>query len=70
MESSQEAEITAKAYLEALIGGGRAEAVADAYYEHYQSCAYIYDIVRHVAEEGTTLSAQDFARNILDDWSK
>ena len=70
MESSQEAEITAKAYLEALINGGRAGAVADADCEHYQSCAYIYYIVRHVAEDGTTLSAQDFARNLLDDWSK
>jgi hypothetical protein len=68
--SSEEAETTAKQQAKEILLGLIEEGVADAYCNHYQSCAYIYDIVRHVAEEGTTLSAQDFARNLLDDWSK
>lgn len=36
-----------------------------------QSADYVYGIVLHVAESNETLvSAQQFARNLLDEWTK
>lgn len=70
MESSGEVETIAREYVASLVEAGKAEALMDAYSEHYQSCHYVYGIVQHVAEEGVSLSAQDFAKNLLDDWSK
>lgn len=36
-----------------------------------QSADYVHGIIRHVAEsEGDLVSAQQFARNLLDEWTK
>lgn len=70
MESSEEAETLARAYVNYLVRTGKAGDLMDAYSDHNQSCHYVYSIVQAVAEEGTTISAQDFARNLMEDWSK
>jgi len=65
-----ELEARAREQIQSLIDEGYAKDLMATWSYCEQSCNYVYRIVEHVAEEGTTLSAQDFARNLLDDWSK
>lgn len=56
-----------------LIRRGKAEEILTAYSDHMQSCNYVYGIVQHVADmedDRPMATAQQFARNLLDDWSK
>lgn len=67
-------ERAAREYLEDLINAGRAREVMDAYSIHGQSCAYVFDIVNHMAydseDPGIDPTVREFARNLLDDWAK
>jgi hypothetical protein len=66
-------ERAAREFLEDLIAGGRAVEIMHAYSEHGQSCSYVYGILQHVAHEvdsGVDPEIVNFARNLLDDWSK
>lgn len=52
---------------------GKAIELLDAYSEHKQSCSYVWGIVQHVANEvdsGIDPEVVNFARNLLEDWSK
>lgn len=56
-----------------LIRAGKAIELLDAYSEHNQSCSYVWGIVHHVAYEvdsGIDPEVVNFARNLLDDWTK
>lgn len=56
-----------------LIREGRAIDLLTAYSEHNQSCSYVWGIVQHVAHEvdsGIDPEVVNFARNLIDDWSK
>lgn len=56
-----------------LIRDGMAIDVMETYAEHKQSCGYVYGIVHHIAHEvdsGIDPEVVNFARNLLDDWSK
>lgn len=56
-----------------LIRAGLAIELLDAYSEHKQSCSYVQSIVHHIAYEvdsGVDPEVVNFARNLLDDWSK
>lgn len=64
-------ELVARMYVEALVEAGKAQELMEAYSDHNQSCHYVHGIVRHVAYEGLEgQTAQEFARNLLEDWSK
>lgn len=55
----------------ALIAEGKAEDLLDAYYD--LSMQYVYDVLVYAAnqpDDAQLVSAQNFARNLLDDWSK
>lgn len=62
----------AKGEIARLVREGKAEELLWAWSEHSQSCSYVRSIVQHVADGGAeaAVSAQEFARNLLDDWSK
>lgn len=75
--SSEEAEITAEEIAKQLLLGAIERGMADEIYNTWafckQSCDYVYGIVRDVAyNESLHLSedVKNFARNLLDDWSK
>lgn len=56
-----------------LVNAGEAKNLLDCYSEHNQSCAYVYGILQHFAYEvdtGISDEIVNFARNLLDDWSK
>jgi hypothetical protein len=69
-EGDEWQDIQAERHLNELMRQGKAREILDTWSFCNQSCDYVYGIVRHVAEEGTSISAQDFARNLLDDWNK
>lgn len=56
-----------------LIRDGKAIELMSAYSEHMQSCAYIWTILRHVESDESDMicnGVKNFARNLMDDWSK
>lgn len=56
-----------------LIKTGKAIDLLDAYSEHNQSCAYIWSILQHVtSSDSDTIcnGVKNFARNLMDDWTK
>jgi hypothetical protein len=62
-----------KAEVLKLVEEGKAEDLLWTYSEHKQSCSYVWGIVKQVAEEPDDkpmVTAQQFARNLLDDWGK
>jgi hypothetical protein len=68
-----EEEVTARRYVEAIVADGGAKKLMEAYCIHNQSCQYVYGILQHVAYEadsGISDEIVNFARNLLDDWSK
>lgn len=64
----------AAAQLQQLIQEGKAEDVLMTYSFCKQSCDYVYGILQHVAfddsDGGIDPLVREFARNLLDDWSK
>lgn len=64
----------AREELEDLIEAGKAIEILDRYYTCKQSCEYVYGIVEHVAHsddvETICNGTRNFARNLLEDWSK
>ena len=67
------ADIQAEAELKELMRQGKAQAILATYYFCNQSCDYVYGILQHVAYEvdsGIDDEVVNFARNLLDDWSK
>ena len=72
-EDYDDAEDWARAYIQDMIDQGHAVAMANAFSDHSQSCAYLESILIGVAnaEFGTVSGdVRNFARNLLDDWSK
>lgn len=65
--SDSEAETWASAYVMSLLARGKAEELADAYSTHNQSCAYLAGIIDHVAKEGSSMTAQEFARSLQEE---
>jgi hypothetical protein len=66
-------DIQAEAQINQLMSQGKAREILEAYSEHRQSCAYVYGIVHHIAcevDSGIDPEVVNFARNLLDDWSK
>jgi hypothetical protein len=56
-----------------LIRDGMAIDVMETYALHMQSCGYVYGIVQHVAYDESDMicnGTKNFAKNLLDDWSK
>lgn len=56
-----------------LIRDGKAIELLNAYSEHMQSCAYVWGILQHIvheADSGIDPEIVNFARNLMDDWSK
>lgn len=76
MESLEEAGTTAKEQakqiLEGLIEEGYAEDILNTWAYCSQSCNYVYGILQDVANADSGISDEivNFARNLLDDWSK
>lgn len=62
----------ARKYIGDLIKAGCAQDLIETYQEHKQSCHYVHGIIYLVAHDrlGGSKDVQDFARNLLDDWSK
>lgn len=55
----------------ALVAEGKARDLLDTYYD--VSSQYVYDVLLYAAnqpDDAQLVSAQNFARNLLDDWSK
>lgn len=66
-------DIQAEAQINQLMSQGKAREILEAYSEHSQSCSYVWGIVQHVAHEvdsGIDPEVVNFARNLMDDWSK
>lgn len=57
-------------YTLSLLRAGKAEELMDAYSTHGQSCAYVGGIIDHVAAEGASMTAQEFARSLIEERSK
>lgn len=53
-----------------LIEHGHAVALMDAWSTHGQSCVYVFRIVDMVADEGASMTAQQFARSLQEEASK
>jgi hypothetical protein len=77
VESSEDqathAEWAAAQQLQELIQQGKAQELMEAYSDHMQGCYYVYGILQHLAYEvdsGIDPEVVNFARNLLDDWSK
>ena len=73
MVDNPDDELMAREYIQAMIDQGHAIALMDAFSEHSQSCHYVYGILQHLAYEvdsGISDEIVNFARNLLDDWSK
>lgn len=67
------ADIQAERELNRLMAEGKARDILWTYAFCKQSCDYVYGILRHVAYEvdsGISDEIVNFARNLLDDWSK
>lgn len=66
-------DIQAEAQINQLMSQGKAREILEAYSEHNQSCKYVWGIVQHVAHEvdsGVDPEVVNFARNLLEDWTK
>ena len=77
MESSEEAETTAEEIAKQLllraIERGKAEEIYTTWMFCKQSCDYVYGTLQHVVYEtdsGISDEIVNFARNLLDDWTK
>lgn len=57
-------------YVLTLLRNGRAADLMDAYSTHTQSCAYVFGIIDHVAAEGSSITAQQFARSLQEEAAK
>lgn len=56
-----------------MIRDGQAIELLNTWAEHNQSCSYVWGIVQHIAHEvdsGIDPEVVNFARNLLDDWTK
>jgi hypothetical protein len=54
-----------------MIQDGEALQLLEAYYLHIQSCNYVMGVLTWAAyESDLNKDIKDFARNLLDDWSK
>lgn len=53
-----------------LIADGCAVALMNAWSVHGQSCAHTDSIIDHVAVEGSSMTAQQFARSLQEEASK
>jgi hypothetical protein len=67
VDVSEEAEVWARDYVMALLAQGKAEDLMDAYSTHNQSCTYLFGIIDHVAAEGSSMTAQEFARSLQEE---
>jgi hypothetical protein len=67
---SGEAEIAARRYVAALVAEGRAEDLMWAYSFYGQSWPYLAGIIDHVAAEGSSMTAQEFARSLQEESGK
>ncbi len=72
-ETIAEHEKRAREELQRLVTDGKAIEILDTYYLCRQSCEYVYSIVHEIANASlgaVSGDVRDFARNLLDDWSK
>lgn len=53
-----------------LVATGRSRELLEAWSDHNQSCAYLTGIIDHVAAEGSSMTAQEFARSLQEEGSK
>lgn len=65
-----EVELEARERVLALLADGRAETLLDAWSHYGQTWPYLVEIIGHVAENGSDLTAREFARNLLEDAGK
>lgn len=57
----------ARAHVLALLEQGRAEDLMDAWSLYGQTWPYLAGIIDHVAEEGSSMTAQEFARSLQEE---
>lgn len=57
-------------YVNALLREGRAELLMEAYSFYGQTWGYLAGIINHVAAEGSSMTAQEFARSLQEESHK
>jgi hypothetical protein len=60
----------ARAYVAGLVEQGRAEELMEAWSLYGQTWPYLAGIIDHVAEEGSSMTAQEFARSLQEESHK
>jgi hypothetical protein len=60
----------AREHIAALLGQGRAEDLMEAWSLYGQTWPYLAGIIDHVAEEGSSMTAQEFARSLQEESHK
>lgn len=49
-----------------MIENGNAVAILETYDDHHLSCGYVYGLINEVAENGSSMTAQEFARALQE----
>lgn len=63
----EELDTVGREYVASLVDAGHAAGLMDAYSFYGQTWHYLASIIDHVAEEGSSMTAQEFARSLQEE---